>query len=513
MDKNSKVSEENFIQNIMKLFGEPDQNELKKDIEKAKKLQSKTKSINEFLKKYANSQIDIHTSQQMIYDIISKLITFRKDFLLLMQIYITSIDEIKSEALRNHFILEEKTMKKIENGDKNGEAFIQFGVSFSCLFDEDSYYKKFVQGILLYLRAAFKEKYLSEYIENDFYKFLDKSKYYKENTLSLIYSLNNMLVDINRVISENSQKEINKYSEKDENKMTNQKFGVFSVQCSIHKYKEYNEVKSIYEKSKNNDEILKEINKLLESNTNGLEDEFYGHLLLFKDKIEQFIESEKKKVEIEKIIAENNSQLYYSRKQIRDLEKVNSEFHGIKEEFGKNKNDNNNLLKKVGLLEKKNGELESKIKNLQLKVDFMEPIVLSLISRKVINYSIIKILQNYKKYIKVSSLNQNNVTRYIISFKDPLGKIGINELNNLIDNLFNKKDEFNKDSHLVNKNVPSFIPNIWEQVKQHLKLNKDEIIVFDSLITDDIKSGFKLGEEDISVKNYLETVGIKEFGK
>ena len=135
----------------------------------------------------------------------------------------------------------------------------------------------------------------------------------------------------------------------------------------------------------------------MESNTPGLEDEFYEHLVLFKGKIEEFIESGKKKVEIEKLIAENNAQIYYSRKQIRDLEKANSEFHEMKEEFGKLKNDNNNLLnkvealnsknnefaKKIGDLEAKNGKLENEIKNLKIKVDFMEPIVLSLISRKI----------------------------------------------------------------------------------------------------------------------------------
>ncbi len=260
-------------------------------------------------------------------------------------------------------------------------------MSFSCLFDEELYYKKFVQGILLYLRAAFKENYLFEYIGKDFFQFMDKSKFYKENSSSLIYSLNNMLVDINRVISENSEKEINKYSEKDENKITYQKFGTFLIQSFLYKNKEKNEVKSIYENCKNNDEILKEINKLLESNTPGLEDEFYEHLVLFKGKIEEFIESGKKKVEIEKLIAENNAQIYYSRKQIRDLEKANSEFHEMKEEFGKLKNDNNNLSNKVEALNSKNnefvkkiGDLENEIKNLKIKVDFMEPIVLSLIS-------------------------------------------------------------------------------------------------------------------------------------
>ena len=82
----------------------------------------------------------------------------------------------------------------------------------------------------------------------------------------------------------------------------------------------------------------------------------------------------------------------------------------MKEEFGKLKNDNNNLSNKVEALNSKNnefakkiGDLENEIKNLKIKVDFMEPIVLSLISRKIINYSVIKILQNYKKKDKSNS--------------------------------------------------------------------------------------------------------------
>ena len=40
MDKNSKELEEKFIQNLIKLFGEPGQDELKKDMDKAKNLQN-----------------------------------------------------------------------------------------------------------------------------------------------------------------------------------------------------------------------------------------------------------------------------------------------------------------------------------------------------------------------------------------------------------------------------------------------------------------------------------------
>ena len=587
MDKNSKKPEEKFIQSLVKLFGEPDQNELKKDIDKAKNLKDKTKSINEFLKKYANLQIDNQTSQQMIHDIISKLISFRKDFVPFMQIYIASTDEIKAEALRNHFILKEKKMNKVEDGDINGDAFIEFGVSLSCLFDEESYYKKFVQGILLYLRAAFKENYLLEYIENGFFQFLDKSKYYKENSLSLIHSLNNMLVDINRVICENSKKEINKDSEKEENKMTKSKFGVFLIKSRLYKNEE---IQSIYDKCKNNEEILKEVNNLLENNTNKIEDEFCANLTLFKNKIEKFIEKEKKDkymakymAKLEKTIVDNNIEMSFNQKQIRDLIKEKSDLYGIKEEFGKIKNMNNNLFnkidiqnnkikeietvnsnqakkigdletansnlvkkigdletanvefetansdlvqkigdletansnltKKIGDLEENNSNIETDVQKLKEKVNFMEPIVLSLISRKVINYSIIKILERYKKKINVTFKYINNDIKFKIAFKDSVNNISKDQLNALLDNLFNKKDEFNDNSHLVNKNIPVFIPDIWGQVKQHLKLKQNEMFAFDALITNEIKSGFNFGDDDLSVKNYLKNVNINEFGK
>lgn len=55
----------------------------------------------------------------------------------------------------------------------------------------------------------------------------------------------------------------------------------------------------------------------------------------------------------------------------------------------------------------------------------------------------IKILQNYKKKIKVTPLHQNNVITYKITFMESVNKISKEELNNFLDNLFNKKDEFN----------------------------------------------------------------------
>ena len=326
-----------------------------------------------------------------------------------MEIYITIIDEIKAEILKNHFILKEKKLKKIENKDTNFDNdFIKFGMSFSCIFDEESYYKKFVHGIFLYFKAIFKENYLYEYIEQDYFLFQNKFKYYEENCLSLIHSLNNMLVDINRVIFENSKKQINKDSDKDKNKMSKTKFEDFLIKFNLHHNKE---IINIYDKCKNNDEILIKLNNRLEIKENGNE---LWLLTLLIDKIEKFMQEEKNKVNLEKIIAENTILLSYSQKQIRDLTKeTNDLIYELREEFKELKNEHNYLLKEVNQLEtkydeidkkfgdlrikidgldkkiggsetkkdgmfKKAGKLEIEVKNLKERVDFLEPMILSL---------------------------------------------------------------------------------------------------------------------------------------
>ena len=151
--------------------------------------------------------------------------------------------------------------------------------------------------------------------------------------------------------------------------------------------------------------------------------------------------------------------------------------------------------------------------HLKGKVEFMEPIVLSLICRKAINHSIIKILENNKSKIKVTKIVANNEFKYKIEFIDSVNNISKDKLNEFIDSIFAKKDIFNQDSHLINKNIPNYINDLWGQIKKILKLNQNEQIIFDSIITTDIKSCFNFGGEDLSVTNYLKNVDINEFGK
>ena len=86
-----------------------------------------------------------------------------------------------------------------------------------------------------------------------------------------------------------------------------------------------------------------------------------------------------------------NAEIYYDHKTIEDLLPLKDEIKNLKE-------DNNKLNAKYQFL-------ETEVRELKEKVEFMEPIVLSKIYRKAINYSIIKILEKYKTKVKVTIIN------------------------------------------------------------------------------------------------------------
>ena len=47
---------------------------------------------------------------------------------------------------------------------------------------------------------------------------------------------------------------------------------------------------------------------------------------------------------------------------------------------------------------------------------------------------------------------------------------------------------------------------------QRFNLEKNELIAFDSIFDDKIRSEFNFGEEDISISDYLKGKDLKEFG-
>ena len=128
------------------MFGEPNVEEFVDDIEKAKNLEKKSPPLNSILIKYEKIKLDTKSSKNMLEDIISALIKKRKDFALLMNIYMNLINNLVSESLRKHLILKDTSPKKIEDksNDTNGYT-IKIDIGLLCLDDNDKYYHKFIK--------------------------------------------------------------------------------------------------------------------------------------------------------------------------------------------------------------------------------------------------------------------------------------------------------------------------------------------------------------------------------
>ena len=126
-----KTSEDNLIQSIAELIGTPDPNKLQEDIEDGLKSNNTTKFAKDIINNYSKSELNEATYQEMLNKIISKLINLRKDFLPLIKIYMITKDEMKSKILKNHFVLKDKKLTKIENGstDTVELPYLKLGVN------------------------------------------------------------------------------------------------------------------------------------------------------------------------------------------------------------------------------------------------------------------------------------------------------------------------------------------------------------------------------------------------
>lgn len=492
MEKNS---EEKYIDNIAKLFPAPNIDQLKKDIETAKKIEPKfrTKYVNKFIEKYSKVEIDNRKADQMIHEIISQLIKEKKDFNLLMQIYLKTADsELAIDILKKFYILNDKSPKKIENGDfeiklDGNTNNIEFGVDLLCLYDKEHFFKKFIKGIFAYFKLIFDNDYFHQYVNKEILKKMNNPKDYFDNEFEIYNSLYNMLNDMNRTIykkTNNFEKCENKGEEAKVKKLPEIKYKLLVIQAQLHKTPG---ILDIYKKSNSDNEIVANLKTLIDNN----EDNDQLNILLMH--IEDYLQNKKMLEENKKFkeeISKDKAQNYFISKTLQNYEK-----------------DKEKLNKEISELKSNINVLNNKVMTLEKKVKFMEPIVISLICRKAINYCIIKILKEYENKIIVTVSNNHYGKKvYKISFTDTVNKISKEEANKLIDDLFDKKDEYNEDSHLIGKEIPDFYKNIWSIVKARLNLEKSGLIAFDAIFNEKIRSEFNFGVKDVSVSDYLDSI-------
>jgi len=134
----------------------------------------------------------------------------------------------------------------------------------------------------------------------------------------------------------------------------------------------------------------------------------------------------------------------------------------------------------------------------------MEFFVNSLISRKVIKHCINQILKKYKASISIVSkkIEQNGEKKEIfyIQVIKKINGASIQESQDLVDFLYNKKDEFNVNIHFDGIEKPEFIGDAWDVAINFIKFPEKQKKAFNKIITKDIKDNFKFSQKDLKIK-------------
>ena len=380
MEKDSDKSNEIVIQKILKHFNDLDQAEFQNDLLKAPKSNTNKKYLKKFVNKYSKKELNEQTNKEILHKIISKLVDLRQDFLTCIKIYLTIEDEEKADALKCHYILKKEKMSEVNDGEIKGNTYIKFGVSLSCIFEIETYYKKFIKGILRYFQAAFKENYLYEYIKCEDLKNLNEYKFYEKNIASFDNSLNKMLIYMERVILEHTNELKNINFEK---KMKNSTFEIFQIRANL---TDHDEITDIYKKCNNNYEILAEVRKLKEKTDEKKEKELFVNLKLFEYDIKEYIKKENFQIRIIKLQEETKESNAILKSHDTTLKNIETTLKNIEITL----KNHEIALKNIEITLKSNeysiSKMQNEIKELKGKVNYLEPLVVSLINGKELNY-------------------------------------------------------------------------------------------------------------------------------
>ena len=161
---------------------------------------------------------------------------------------------------------------------------------------------------------------------------------------------------------------------------------------------------------------------------------------------------------------------------------------------------NNNLTTQNETIESQGNKINDLTKenaSINTKLEFMQKIVYSSLSRKVIKHCIKKILSKYKDCIIIQKDKKEEADK--IFFIKDINKVPLKEANDLIDLLYAKKDICNDFVHFKGVKQPKFIDDVWELVLNFIELNDKEKDTFNKIITNDIKESFKFSQEDFRV--------------
>ena len=422
----STLNEED--QKILKLFKPPTKEEIENDLKDAKK-NKKSQIINKLqsiINKNGGNLDEIETRKKYDQEIYKILSCQKKDFKSFMKIYSIYFDPNKSGVLKSHFVFKEKIINDLPN--------IEFNLG--CTYDDNKYYHNFISGMLSSLKIYFENRYLTQYISNEYFTSKNIAKTYKEKNGELIQSLENMLKDIERILEFDGRKRESKYTQTQEpyegEKIPENEFDQMIIRAKLKENKK--ELNKLYLKCKTTNDIIKALQK----------EEKYIDLFFY---VNDYLKL--------KQINEENMTMKGSMKEMKDSMKELKDFYDkINKDNMTMKDSMKELKDSYDKINEENENLKNSIKEMNKRITFMEKIMMSSLSRKVINHCMNELVIKYRDNIQIKFSEDDSFK--IICTKS-INKMKVEEINILINELYAKKDKFNKIVYIENFDEPNFI--------------------------------------------------------
>ena len=498
------------INNALDHLEPSDKEEIEKDLEEAKNIKKKNNSIKNFLKTHDIKKINLDIEEnrkQYDKDIFLALKKIKGDFVPLLKIYNILTDPKKCYMLKKYFVLKRNGEDEINNKEETQESNKPvITINLKPIYDDSQYYSNVVKGMMNFICSNFEYSKLKLYFDLNIFK--ENYGYYKNNSDAFKNSLLTFVgqikenLDLYEKDKERFKENASQTEKIEEKKIAEKDFNDILVKAD---FAEDQTLLKIYEEAPGNQEIISRINKLSMKK--------YSKIIIYMNEYTRYC------AQINSLSAQVNEQ----KKDIVNLNKdkidKDSKINNLNKDIENLKNDKidkeaqiNNLNTQVDNLnkdkidkDKKIRAQEDKISNLQKKVDYMEVILNSLISRKVIKHCINQIINKYKSSIKMIKKTKTEANGEINEFFyiqviNNINSVSVKQSQDLIDLLYEKKDIYNNCVHFDGKEKPFFIDDVWNTVINFLELTEENKAIFNKIITKDIKDSFIFSQKDIKIK-------------
>ena len=394
------------INNALDHLEPSDKEEIEKDLKEANHLQKKNKSITNFLRTHDIKKINLDIEEnrkQYDKDIFLTLKKIKGDFVPLLKIYNILTDPKKCYMLKKYFVLKRNGEDEINNKEETQESNKPvITINLKPIYDDSQYYSNVVKGMMNFICSNFEYSKLKLYFDLNIFK--ENYGYYKNNSDAFKNSLLTFVgqikenLDLYEKDKERFKENASQTEKIEEKKIAEKDFNDILVKAD---FAEDQTLLKIYEEAPGNQEIISRIKELSMKKYSKIiiyMNEYTRYCAQINSLSDQVNELKKDIENLNKDKIDKDSKINNLNKDIENLknDKIDKEaqINNLNTQVDNLNKDKIDKDKKISELNKDKKAQEDKISNLQKKVDYMEVILNSLISRKVIKHCINQII-NY----------------------------------------------------------------------------------------------------------------------